>query len=560
MKKKSCFLATISLLLSFYCFSQTPNWAWAKSAGGLDHERAYGTTTDSSGNVYVTGSFLSSSMNFGSTTLNNLNPGYEDLFLTKYDRNGNLLWTKSAGGMFRDFAYSIVHDGNGFIYLTGTFQGPSISFDTITLAHNGGIDQDFFLVKYDENGNVIWANGGGGMNSEISNSIATDNNGNVLIAGYFNSPSLSIGSFTLTTNGDCDIFVLKYNNNGNLIWAKSAGGSTNDYNFSTASDNNGNIFITGSFQSPTLTFGSTTLTNPNMGNGTGDVFIAKYDSNGNVTWAKSAGGIAYNDYSQSIITDINDNVYISGYFGSTTISFDTFSLVNSSSSSFDIFLVKYDNNGNVIWAQSAFGMLNDYGWSLANDNSGNIYLGGFFSGPDITFGSHTVTNTYPFTEDIFVVKYDSSGNAQWATGDGELGNDEVYGIATNGNGEVYAVGTFTDSSFILGNYALSNMSTSGKRDIFIAKLSGSTNINDDTTKKTEAPFIYSNLTNDNLVILRTEKVKEINIFDRLGKKIYSLRVNNQPQLNLNVSKFINGLYFIEAVMSQSRMQYKFVRQ
>ncbi|MBK7855604.1 MAG: hypothetical protein IPJ79_12505 [Bacteroidetes bacterium] len=162
-------------------------------------------------------------MNFGSTTLNNLNPGYEDLFLTKYDRNGNLLWTKSAGGMFRDFAYSIVHDGNGFIYLTGTFQGPSISFDTITLAHNGGIDQDFFLVKYDENGNVIWANGGGGMNSEISNSIATDNNGNVLIAGYFNSPSLSIGSFTLTTNGDCDIFVLKYNNNGNLIWAKVQG-------------------------------------------------------------------------------------------------------------------------------------------------------------------------------------------------------------------------------------------------------------------------------------------------------------------------------------------------
>ena len=189
---------------------------------------------------------------------------------------------------------------------------------------------------------------------------------------------------------------MKYDTSGNVTWAKSAGGTSNgSLGNSVATDATGNIYVTGYFGSPTVTFGTTTLTNAGIGN----IFIVKYDSNGNVIWAKSAGGIA-SDYANSVATDATGNIYITGFFSSSSITFGTTTLTNAGNT--DIFIAKYDINGNVICAKSAGGASNDQGNSVATDANGSTYITGRFASPSITFRTTTLTNLG--TYDVFIAK------------------------------------------------------------------------------------------------------------------------------------------------------------
>ena len=136
------------------------------------------------------------------------------------------------------------------------------------------------------------------------------------------------------------------------LWAKGAGGTYNDYTHSIAVDANGNSYVTGYFDSPTITFGSTVLTNANSAGGTCDIFIVKYDESGNVLWAKGEGGTS-TDYAYSITVDANGNSFITGYFDSPSIIFGSTTLTNADNTgnTGDIFIVKYNTSGNVLWAK-----------------------------------------------------------------------------------------------------------------------------------------------------------------------------------------------------------------
>lgn len=137
-----------------------------------------------------------------------------------------------------------------------------------------------FIVKYDSDGNIIWVNSIPGANE--ANGVVSDNLGNVFVTGSF-SGTLVVGNSTVTSSGFRDVFIIKYNNSGNPIWARTAGGTNTDESFSVCLDQAGNSIITGYFASPSITFGtytlSTTLTSRH--------FVVKYDPNGNVLWATS---------------------------------------------------------------------------------------------------------------------------------------------------------------------------------------------------------------------------------------------------------------------------------
>ncbi|MFA5782131.1 MAG: SBBP repeat-containing protein, partial [Bacteroidales bacterium] len=316
--------------------------------------------------------------------------------LAKYDTSGNVLWAKSAGGIFNDEACSVAVDASGNIYVAGLFSSPTLTFDSTTLTNVG--NNDILLVKYDTSGNVLWAKSAGGSSSDFANSVAVDTSGNTYVAGLFFSSTLSFGSTTLTNAGGIDIFLAKYDANGNVLWAKSAGGVDYDDAYSVAADASGNIYVAGVFSSPTLSFGSTTLTNA----GGYDIFLTKYDAGGNVLWAKSAGGTG-NDLAYSVAVDTSGNIYVAGYFRSPTIAFGITTLTNAGSR--DIFLAKYDAAGNVFWAKSAGGTDYDEANSVAVNASGNIYVAGVFRSPTITFGSTTLTNAS--LDDIFLAKLGS---------------------------------------------------------------------------------------------------------------------------------------------------------
>jgi len=258
--------------------------------------------------------------------------------------------------------------------------------------------------------NWQWAKSAGGAGyieaQSYLQSVAVDAAGNSYVVGWYDSPTITFGSITLTNNDNTgnsdDLFFVKYDVNGNVVWAKGAGGAGSDDAQSIAVDGSGNIYITGWFSSPTLTIGSTTLIN----GGLRDIFLVKYDANGNIIWAKGAGGTGSED-AQSITVDGSGNIYVVGWFNSPTFILGTTTLTNTGS--IDLFLVKYDANGNVIWAKGAIGMYDDGATSVAVDGSGNTYVAGVFRGPTLIFGSTTLTVMNTAGDyDVFLAKSGST--------------------------------------------------------------------------------------------------------------------------------------------------------
>ncbi len=220
-------------------------------------------------------------------------------------------WAKSAGGTGTGGGegYSVSTDVSGNVFFAGDFSRSTITFGTYTLT-KAGPGSAVFIAKYDANGNVLWAKSAGGQSGDGAYSVSTDTSGNAFITGYFSSPTIVFGTYTLTNAGSSSLFLTKYDINGNVLWAKSAGGSGIDFATGVSATANGSVFITGVLSSPTLAFGTTTLTNSS---GNDAIFIVKYDPSGNVLWAKSAGGIS-NDESYAVSTDTNNNVFITGGF------------------------------------------------------------------------------------------------------------------------------------------------------------------------------------------------------------------------------------------------------
>lgn len=432
---------------------------WAKGFGATDLDQGYSIATDSSGNVYTTGIF-EGSVTFGTTTLTS--KGERDIFVAKQDSSGNVAWAKSFGGTNDDYGKSIVIDNSGNIYATGFISGlGSATFGTTNLTSNG-LD-DMFVTKLDSKGDVVWAKNFGSTQDDGGTCIATDSNGNLYTAGYFQNKA-TFGTTTLTSqNSTNEIFVAKHDSSGNVLWAKGFGGTGLDNVTSISSDGNGNTYITGSF-TQSISFGNTTLTSK----GNTDFFVTKLDSKGDVVWAKSFGNQTP-DVATSITTDSSNNIYITGGFsGSLTLAgsgspYGSATLTSKGKS--DIFFAKLDSNGLVIWAGNVGGSGNDAGTGITINSSGNLYLTGSFA-DTVTFGTNKLTSQG--TSDIFVANFDTSFlNFVSAIGMGGSGADQGRAITTDNNGNIYTTGSFSN----IAPFGTKLLASKGSQDIYVAKLS-----------------------------------------------------------------------------------------
>jgi hypothetical protein len=341
---------------------------WARQAGGADFDEGYGIAADPAGNCYVTG-YIQGNSSFGSTNLTSVNGSF-DCFLAKYDTNGNLLWVRQAGGPEADFPYGIAADSAGNSYTTG-YISATASFGTTNLVSAG--DTDIFVAKYDTSGNLLWIRQAGGAGSDRGNGVAVDGAGNVFATGFFSDQAI-FGTATLTNSGSGDIFVLKldsagnfawarraggtlhdfgygigvdavgnsyvtgnfqgeaffgamsffsagffdlfaakFDANGNLVWAKKAGGSSFDHGTAIAVDRAGNSFLTGYFHGEGG-FGSTNLSGP-LGH---DYLAVKLDPDGTPLWGAQVGGDQDSVLGYGITLDRQGNSYVTGLFGGTT--------------------------------------------------------------------------------------------------------------------------------------------------------------------------------------------------------------------------------------------------
>lgn len=369
----------------------------------------------------------------------------------------------TGGGLNQDEALDIASDASGGSYVTGYF-GSTLSFPGGITASSSGLS-DIFLLRANSAGQVLWVVKAGGTSDERGNSVCIDNAGNAYITGYFQGTINFGGGTTLTSAGSQDVFVAKYNNAGVLQWARRAGGTGADIGSGIAVDNNGNVAVTGEFKN-TADFGSVTLTAD-----ASDAFVCKYDAAGTLLWAKKGGGLD-NSRGLDLAFDATGNIYATGQF-SNDITFDVLQTNNIFNA---IYLVKFNGAGNEQWFRKIGGATNNIAYSVDVDAGSNVYITGDFTG-NLVFFPNTgapLTNTYP--NRIFVAKYNSAGNLEWSRADGSSSEISSRRVTVGANGQVFIGGwfkcTFSEYS---DNYGEGTFNSVGYRDGFVARYDASGN-------------------------------------------------------------------------------------
>lgn len=462
-----------------------------------------------------------------------VNAGNYDAFISKHDNNGNLLWARAIGDAFDDVGNAVTCDNSGNVFVCGYYSSSTMAIGSFTLTNLGGTD--VFIAKYDANGNVLWAKSFGDNMIEEANGITCDGN-NIYMTGQFQSNAISFGTGTLTCNGGGDVFVLKYDNNGNEIWGKSFGDTGLDIGYSISTMAGNDIFVTGSFRSPTLTFSTYTLNN----NGGSDYFIARYNSSGNEIWAKGEGGNT-DDAGTSVLINLN-GIYTAGYFKSSTISFGAASFTNAAFTSADAFVVNYNFSGNELWAKAYGGNLDDIPYGLASDYAGAIFFGGHIHSSSVTMGSYTLNCNG--IGDLFIAKINLAGSLTWAENIGGFQDEGLSGLASDLNGKIFATGFFNSGSVNFNSITLNN---TGSADLFVAKLNNiPTGLTENSNTHLQT-LIYPNPASSGFTIKNIWPETTIKVFDLAGLEVMFLKLQKQESVYIDIQKLPEGIYFVSLI-------------
>ncbi|MCE3279898.1 MAG: hypothetical protein K0S44_2089 [Bacteroidetes bacterium] len=437
------------------------NCQWAKRFGyNNSNEGGTAITMDRFGHLYQTG-YIGIGLNY-------------NIFLMKYDTLGNSIWYKTSAVSDNNSSRSIQTDSLGNIYIAGSFYGDSITFGSITL-HNKGWS-DIFITKYDSLGNVVWAKQIGGSDTDRLNDFHIDHNDNLILTGLFGDSLVFGNNIVVHPPGysSSNFFIAKLDTYGNGVWAKTSSAIYEQAEGTAiSSDSSGNIFVAGTFTSPGLTFGNIQLNNIDTTYSLTEIFIVKYNEQGNVIWAKAASGNS-GDYCSDICVGPTNDLYLIGGFKSMNFSIDGFNVTNANNTgnTWDAFIAKFDDSGNVMWLKKEGGFNDDIGRCIEVDKNGSFHVfGGFTSAPLQFSGSITVTSG-----PLFYGQYDKFGNILWINGAGNGSGAGAGGMYSDGSKNIYLTGAFNGSG--LGFYngiGYTNVFSSGASfdDSFLTRIATS---------------------------------------------------------------------------------------
>ncbi len=417
---------------------------WSLQSGGSGSSVATDVAVDLNGNVLVTGQFTGV-RDFGGIILtNDAAPyGIDDVFIAKYTAGGQLVWVRSAGGPGMDSAWKIAVDSGGNSWITGSF-GSEALFGNVTLT-NRVAWLNFFLAKYDPQGNLLWAKQTGGAGVDFGNALCLDSQGNCQVAGGFARQSDWMGTSLSSSSDDLDVFIASFDPSGNLRWVRSAGGAGSDFATAMASDTtDGGIIVTGSTQLD-ASFATLSLTNVVPGASPSDSrlgFVAKYNQNGDAVWVKAVGG--GNGGFPSGIAARNGHFFLTGSFGGIA-TFGNQQLTNQNG--LGVFVARFNSAGNALWADQ-FGGTNSIGsaYGIISDGADGCIVTGTFDKIVRVNGAAQVSAG---ANDIFVLNVDGAGAFTQFARTGTKGNDVAFSLATSPSGVTYLVGGLDDAHLLI---------------------------------------------------------------------------------------------------------------
>ncbi len=427
--------------------------AWSKRFGDAEYQHSLSVATDHSNNVIITG-YFSGSINLGGGPLT----GTVDILLAKFDPEGHHLWSRSFGDSAGQYGYDVTVDHQNNIIITGRFHG-SADFGGGTLTSTGL--SDAFLAKFDPDGNHLWSTLIGDSEQQMAYSVTVDSHDNVICCGRFEGTISVPGGLPLTSAGGFDIFLVKLDPDSNHICSKRFGGPLDDSNsMQVVTDSSDHILITGTLQEP-IDFGG----GPLMYDGLGDIYVVKFDSDCHHFWSHSFGNSSYqNGY--GIGTDYSDNIIITGDF-SGSVDFGGGPLTSAGAP--DVYLVKYDPDGNHLWSRNFGNGLEQSGLRVAIDPSNNIFLAGIFAG-EINLGGDTLFCAGD--SDIYLARFNRNGDHLWSHSYGDADNQYSVVLSLDNTGSVFISGTYQGSIDLGGG----PLNSAGSTDIFLARLIARTDV------------------------------------------------------------------------------------
>jgi len=481
---KTLLLAVVVLYMSFtfigvvtagFNVATEPTYAWHTFYGGSGYDYGTNIATDGSGNVYVIGnSEVSWNGPAGQPPLH-AHSGGHDIYVLKLDSSGAYQWhTFYRWAAIWESTYGITTDGIGNVYVTAesnaTWNGP----DGQLPLHAYSGDIDISILKLDSSGAYQWHTFYGGSSRDDPKSIVTDGNGNIYVTGEseatWSGPTGQLPLHAHSGDSYYDLFVLKLDSSGSYQWHTfyGAGGSASNAATEIVPDGRGNLYITGACNGAWSGPAGQTPLHPHTA-GILDIFVLKLDSSGSYLWHTFYGSSGDDDeYAFGLTTDGSENVYIVGSSDKSWNGPAGQLPLHAYSGNDDIFVLKLDSSGAYQWHTFYGSSDDDSGYGIAIDGNGNVYVTG--DSRASWNGPAGEPPLHPITggNDMFVLKLDSIGSYQWHA---FYGDTYYANIATDGSGSVYVTGTsYNTWSGPTGQLPLHAHSADSISDLYVLKL------------------------------------------------------------------------------------------
>jgi hypothetical protein len=426
---------------------------WVAALGGAAHDRLWDMATDAAGNSYVVGEF-NAAARFGTT---NLTPaGGTDVFITKLNPIGQVLWATRAGGTGADLGYSVTVDSNGNVIVAGYFSGTA-KFGNKTLVSAGGTDA-FVAMLAGNNGSFQWANKVGGSGNDRALAVEVDSSNNIYISGGLNGSNFVYAEGLNSQYGSTQLFVNKYKANGSQQWTKTVSGNMAKASFEgLALDNAGGVYVAGAF-SGTANFTTGALSSTSASR---DLLVAKLNaSNGAWQWAETVPTTVDGDIRG--VAYLANHLYVTGAFEGTA-TFDAHALTSAGIT--DGFIASFNSaTRSFDWAQRFGGTGLDIARELGTDSQGKIHVVGSYRGT-ADFGSQTLVNPAP-EGTTFITALTSAGAFVESLSLAGPGSNSARNIGFDGAGNRYVGGYFEEQA----QFPQRTLTSAGAIDSYVTKL------------------------------------------------------------------------------------------
>ena len=552
---------TLASLFSLFIiqFSYSQSIDWVAEIKGNSFEEIKGTAVSGNGDIYITGKIdESTKAYFGNICVPYIYGRREHYFTAKCDSAGNFQWVRIGGGKLYNSGTSVALDDHNNVYTTGYSLGNAV-FDSLTLNVTSNYEKST-LLKYDTDGNLKWGVKFGG------NGYWDDESGECLRyhKGYLYNFCRNWGSTTVNNqliepyNGKSQMsYLVKFDTLGNIVMAKRiAGSSSLDLCIRDVIPVNDDLIVTGFFEGD-LSLDTVTCRITYWHH---QSFIAKFNSSAELLWFKKFSSSNSTSFILDIDLDSKQNIMATGVYVDTLI-VDNSTLIKSESPYFSSFFCKMDMNGNLLWIKDIAGPGEINSMALSQ-NDDETYLSGYYFG-SLQTGNLSLSSPYGYN--LFILKYDSSGNIKYGKSYGKTDYIQVNAMGKSNSGSTFITGQYLNST-ILGPYFLYADSMPGpfnSTDGFIFKFNPSGNPSSILSTEISADpiLIYPNPGNGILNIRmegeNSSSEKKIRIYNTLGTVIYTTEMNAN-EISINCTDQKPGIYCIRIIDGNKQYDKKFI--